>query len=130
MECNNCSIKKICTIYKMKKEYEHEVSFDVKTCNFKNVKDLKSIQTDGQAVESVNAFADSFDEQEYNRLLNKINNVKTIEFNNEIVECNSCHGKDYITEIKTCNVCGKEICGNCGTSDMGMNYCSECWERL
>lgn len=130
MECINCSIKKICTVYKMKKELEHEVSFDIKSCKFKNVNNLNTVQNNEQAIDTANAFADSFDENEYNRLLNKINNIKEEEFNNEIAECSSCHGKDYITELNVCNVCGKETCGNCGTSDMGLNYCSECWERL
>ena len=123
MQCNNCSIKKICKIYQMRKEFEHDVIFDVTSCNYKS-----TTLNNGQAITN-NSFEDSFDEDEYKRLMDKINNSKE-DINNEIVECSSCHGKDYITELKVCSICHKEICGNCGTTEMGVDYCSECWERL
>lgn len=131
MKCLDCTLKKICRVYQMQKEFEHEIDFGINTCSYKTVSNQTIVKKETiQETTEKTLFADSFDQDEYNRLLSKMNNEEVEDINNTIIECKTCNGKDYLSEIKACSICGTEICGNCGTSDNGRIYCQKCWEEL
>lgn len=133
MECTNCKIKKICRLNEMIKEFNDEIVFDITKCQYKAssneqqvvLEDKPSISNSIQS-----ALAESFNEEEYNRLLKKMEGQADEDINNIIIECKTCGGQDYLSELRTCSKCGAEVCGNCGTSDNGYIYCQKCWEAL
>jgi len=131
MNCTTCTLKKICKIEELRRFYEGDIEFNIISCNFKHLNDATLKTSNVQAISSkeTNSFASSFDEEEYQRLLNKQNGVAN-EIDTTLVSCSTCEQTDYKEYISKCCICGTETCGNCGTSDMGLNYCSKCWGKL
>lgn len=130
MNCTTCALKKICKVEDLKRLYEGDIVFDITSCKFKHLND--NVSANGvQAIpaKEKNSFASSFNEEEYQRLLDKQNGVVN-EIDTTLVTCSTCQHTDYKEYISVCSKCGTEICGNCGTSDNGLNYCQKCWEEL
>lgn len=125
MLCTSCTLKKICSVYSTKKEHEAEITISITSCNYKT--NIGEVET--ESIVNNNVLLDQFDEEEYKRLLDKQNGINA-ENKPQIITCPTCGGQDYLDYITCCSKCGAEICANCGTNDMGLNYCSECWERL
>lgn len=126
MLCNNCKIKSICKVYDIKKDKLGEINIKIDSCSYHASEIIqKSID---KAENNVNTFADSFDEEEYKKFLDKQNGVPDID-DDIIVTCSTCHGTCYQSDINICTKCGKEICANCGTASDGMNLCEKCWEE-
>lgn len=129
MRCKNCVLRKVCKVTEMIKNFEGDIDITVNSCNYET--NRNTISTVTEKPNNNKAFlADSFDQEEYNRLLKKMNGETVKDINNIVIECKTCGGQDYLSEIKSCSKCGAEICGNCGTSDNGQLYCQKCWEEL
>lgn len=130
MLCNNCNLKKICKVYELHKSLDNDIVVQISSCNF-NIQN-KQIKTGVQAFQELkkDSFEESFNQEEYDRLMKKINGDPVEDINNVIIECRTCGGKDYLSELKACSKCNKEVCGNCGTSDNGQVYCQECWGEM
>lgn len=129
MECKNCTLKKVCKVTEIIKSFEGDIDISVNSCNYKASRNTTSTAT--EKLDNNKTFlADSFDQEEYDRLLKKMNGEKIKDINDVIIECKTCGGQDYLSELKSCSKCGTEICGNCGTSDNGQVYCQKCWEEL
>lgn len=131
MNCTRCVLKKICKVEELRRLYNGEIEFNVTSCKFQNLNNTTLQTNNVQAVpiSEADSFASSFDEEEYKRLLAKQNGVVN-EINTTLVTCSSCGQTDYQEYISVCSKCGTETCGNCGTSDNGLNYCQKCWEEL
>lgn len=133
MECKNCTLKKVCKVNELIQSFEGDIGITINSCNYKTKNTNTAttiIEAKELAVDNSAFLADNFDQEEYNRLLSKMNNEEVDDINNTIIECKTCGGKDYLSELRACSSCGTEICGNCGTSDNGRNYCQKCWEEL
>lgn len=130
MLCKNCTLKKICKVYELHKSLDSDIIVQISSCNF-NIQS-KQIKTGVQAFQELkkDSFDESFNQEEYDRLMKKINGEPVEDINNVIIECRTCGGKDYLSELKACSKCNKEVCGNCGTSDNGQVYCQECWGEM
>lgn len=50
----------------------------------------------------------------------------------ELATCSTCNGVTHDVDIRKCEECGKEICGNCGSYDdiTKKNLCETCWEKI
>lgn len=50
----------------------------------------------------------------------------------KLVTCSTCNGMTHDIDIKKCDSCSTEICGNCGSYDdiTKKNLCETCWEEL
>ena len=131
MNCTTCALKKICKVEDLRKIYEGDIEFNITSCKFKHLNDTTLQTSSVQAIstEEADSFASSFDEEEYKRLLAKQNGIVS-EVDTTLVTCSTCEQTDYKEYISVCSKCGTEICGNCGTSDNGLNYCQKCWEEL
>lgn len=128
MRCKNCVLRKVCKVTEMIKNFEGDIDITVNSCNYET--NRNTISTVTEKPNNKAFLADSFDQEEYNRLLKKMNGETVKDINNIVIECKTCGGQDYLSEIKSCSKCGAEICGNCGTSDNGQLYCQKCWEEL
>ena len=128
MRCKNCVLRKVCKVTEMIKNFEGDIDITVNSCNYET--NRNTISTVTEKPNNKAFLADSFDQEEYNRLLKKMNGETGKDINNIVIECKTCGGQDYLSEIKSCSKCGTEICGNCGTSDNGQLYCQKCWEEL
>lgn len=129
MLCSECKNKPICKVYETNDSYRETISISVDNCMYHvNKHDNKSI-SNNNAVEAKTAydFSDSFDQEEYNKIVSKVEPVKEDKC---IMTCSTCGGTDYAEYIGFCSKCGKEVCGNCATSDQGLSYCKECWEAI
>lgn len=130
MLCTNCKLKSICKVYDFHKNFENEIVFNISKCNFNFEDEIQKISVQAIQESKSNSFEESFNQEEYDRLMKKINGETVEDINNVIIECRTCGGKDYLSELKACSKCNKEVCGNCGTSDNGQVYCQECWGEL
>lgn len=124
MLCRKCINKEICSIYKLKKHHIDNVNMLINSCKY-IVYEKKTEEP--KAEENKNIFKSVFNEKEYKDLVDRMNNKETKEEKDIKVTCKSCGGVDYASEISYCSKCGKEVCGNCSTSEKGLIYCNECW---
>lgn len=132
MECTNCRLKKICRLNEMMKEFNDEIVFDITKCQYKTSSNEQQVVEEKTVTSKTiqDVLAESFNQEEYDRLLKKMDGQAEEDINNTIIECKTCGGQDYLSELRVCSKCGAEVCGNCGTSDNGNIYCQKCWEDL
>lgn len=128
MLCKRCKTRAVCSIFNMKKEHMNQVNILINSCEY------HVSETVGQAITTTasadnDVFASTFNEEEYKQLINDMNNDSQEE--PEIkVTCKTCGGVDYASQISYCSKCGKEVCGNCSTSENGLIYCNDCWGEM
>jgi hypothetical protein len=144
MQCKNCNLVSICNIYEFKKKHLSDVELSVDFCKHKvrqpdtslthinsisNINKSELSTTDFVPVEPVRDIfgARHEDAKEAERRLLKIEPIKE---DKTLMTCATCGGKDYADYISICSKCGTETCGNCATSENGLNYCTMCWEEI
>lgn len=123
MICNNCSTRKICTVYKAIDTAHIEINY----CEFNNISNEKS-----KSKETLD-FSKRLKKPDLKTLDNSSKNKN----NFKVVTCPSCNGKCYDDSIALCDDCGKTICDNCGTSlsfgtgktTILKHYCEECYNN-
>ena len=122
MQCDKCEIKKICKVYDFIKEHSSEINFTIQ-CGYMSM----------QAMATGKVEISNVKRQPFNFLNDTYETEEAIDFKKrekkKIVKCKTCDGTDYEEYINKCSICGKEVCGNCGTSSDGRVYCEECWNN-
>lgn len=141
MICKNCNLVSICSIYDFKKKHLSDVEMSIDFCKHKvaepnaslthnsniNKSELKTVDFIPQEPVRNIFGAREEDAKEVER---KILNIEVIKEDKTLMTCATCGGTDYADYISMCSKCGRETCGNCATSDNGLNYCSKCWEEI
>lgn len=127
MLCTSCTLKKICTVYSTKKEHEDAITISITNCEYKT--NINQVKPDQVSITDSDILLGQFDEEEYKKFLDRQKGI-IAENKSEIMTCPTCGGQDYSDYITICSKCGREVCGNCGTNDEGLTYCSKCWEEI
>lgn len=134
--CSKCCIKEICTVFQLKREKMHDIEMVISKCKYASSiqaedtpivdfsNGFKSIEND-----SANTFAESFDEKEYKKFLERQNDT-SVKDKDILATCETCGGTCYQSDITICSKCGKVVCANCGTGFEGHAYCEKCWEDV
>lgn len=123
MQCDKCEIKKICKVYDFMKEHSPEINFTIQ-CGYAPI---QSMATGKLTISNIKR-------QPFNFSNDTFETEEAIDFaprqkKKKLVKCKTCDGTDYEEYINKCSICGKEVCGNCGTSSDGRVYCEECWNN-
>lgn len=145
MLCKNCNLVSICNIYEFKKKHLSDVEMSIDFCKHKvaepdtsltRISDIcgikKSELTTADFVAPKEPIRNIFGarEEDAKEAERKILKIEPIKEDKTLMTCATCGGKDYAEYISICSKCGIETCGNCATSENGLNYCSKCWEEI
>ena len=85
MRCKNCVLRKVCKVTEMIKNFEGDIDITVNSCNYET--NRNTISTVTEKPNNKAFLADSFDQEEYNRLLKKMNGETVKDINNIVIEC-------------------------------------------
>lgn len=128
MLCKNCKIINICSVYEFKKKHELDIDINISNCKHKpNNEEFMTLPKPKFMEMHDYTSGPRPDAKEAER---KILNIEPVKEDKTIMTCATCGGTDYADYISICSKCGTETCGNCATTDNGLNYCSKCWEEI
>lgn len=140
MKCKNCKLVSICNIYDFKKKHLSDVEMSIDFCKHRVIEqDNTSTNTNIEKTEisiadftPVEPVRDIFGarEEDAKELERKLLKIEPVIEDKTLITCATCGGQDYLHYIGLCCKCGTETCGNCATTDNGLNYCSKCWEEM
>ena len=141
MQCKNCNIANICSIYEFKKKHLSDVEMSIDFCKHKvnepntsltHISDINKSELSTVGFTPQEPIRNIFGarEEDAKEAERRILKIEPIKEDKTLMTCATCGGKDYADYISICSKCGTETCGNCATTDNGLNYCSKCWEEI
>ena len=147
-DCNNCSVKEICTIYNNIKKYAVYADISITNCtkfNHSSQHSISNIEAQIQPVltstiKQYKDFSSASKEEEYKSTPQKekieIPEGLDIKILGEspvtdsiFIECPSCKGRTTDDDLNLCTKCKEIVCSGCGTSTEGKILCPKCWQE-